>query len=89
MHHVAGQGLKKKQRESRDVWYIAAFNLWKCCEGMNKEDYGMCCSKEMADRCAGQYEELAAWERHKEKVTGILVSAAALILLLFLQAVCR
>lgn len=56
---------------------------------MNKEDYGMCCSKEMADRCAGQYEELAAWERHKEKVTGILVWATALILLLFLQAVCR
>lgn len=56
---------------------------------MNKEDYGMCCSKEMADRRAGQYEELAAWERHKEKVTGILVSATALILLLFLQAVCR
>lgn len=65
------------------------FNLWRCYEGMNKEDYGMCCSKEMADRCAGQYEELAAWERHKEKVTGILVWAATLILLLFLQAVCR
>lgn len=24
---------------------------------MNKEDYGMCCSKEMADRCAGQMEK--------------------------------
>lgn len=56
---------------------------------MDRGDYGMCCSKEMADRCARQYEELAAWERHKEKVTDILVSAAALILLLFLQAVCR
>ena len=87
MHHAAGQGLKKNNGKA--VMFGMSRLLLYGGVGMNKEDYGMCCSKEMADRCAGQYEELAAWERHKEKVTGILVSAAALILLLFLQAVCR
>lgn len=56
---------------------------------MSNGDYGMCCSKEMANRCARQYEELAAMERHKERTAGILTSVIIVIALLFLLSICN
>ena len=51
-------------------------------EDMNdNEDYGMCCSKKMAERCARDYEEWERKDSRKELISIILEILIPTILL--------